>query len=319
MATLRHITTSLAVVAVSLLSALPAAAQLIWYYADGEAEAAYDYLPYGALWSTSDTDYGNDFLFGGKERQTVLGLDLYDNAARLLSTDGSFTSIDPQASRYPHLNPYAYCASDPVNLIDVQGDTISTKALSAKDAESYNEKISFLKNNQMFRSYYERLTKSKQIYPIIVDNKLAGSGAFYPKSNKVIVKDMSDYYPLAQELFHAYQEDLNIYTAKDRSVREAEGDLVSALVMDNLNMGAPVAPWLTDLFSKIINIEDTQEKTKYLTSYDFINEFNTAAEARIDFYKNERIDSPITYIQSNSKMGPQAFLILLKSINIHTY
>ena len=37
--------------------------------ADGEAEAAYDYLPYGGLWSSSGTDYDNDFLFGGKERK----------------------------------------------------------------------------------------------------------------------------------------------------------------------------------------------------------------------------------------------------------
>ena len=73
--------------------------------ADGEAEAAYDYLPYGGLWSSSGTDYDNDFLFGGKERQTVLGLDLYDNAARFLSTDGSFISIDPRASRYPSRQP----------------------------------------------------------------------------------------------------------------------------------------------------------------------------------------------------------------------
>ena len=165
MTSLRHITTSLAVVAVSLLSALPAAAQLIWYDADGEAEAAYDYLPYGGLRASSDTDYGNDFLFGGKERQTVLGLDLYDNAARFLSTDGSFISIDPRASRYPHVNPYAYCASDPVNLIDPDGKDIweidnkgnIVKQISSKEYDM----IIYLGNEPAFEmdeNFYDKLT-----------------------------------------------------------------------------------------------------------------------------------------------------------------
>ena len=89
---------------------------------NGDVEASYDYLPYGTLWSTSDSDYGNDYLFGGKEKQTILEANLYDSNARFLSTDGIFTSIDPQASRYPHINPYVYCASDPINLIDTDGN-----------------------------------------------------------------------------------------------------------------------------------------------------------------------------------------------------
>ena len=30
---------------------------------NGDVDAYYDYLPYGTLWSTSDSDYGNDYLF----------------------------------------------------------------------------------------------------------------------------------------------------------------------------------------------------------------------------------------------------------------
>ena len=87
---------------------------------NGDVEAS-DYLPYGTLWSTSDSDYGNDYLFGGKEKQTILEANLYDSNARFLSTNGAFTSIDSQASSYPHINPYVYCASDTIKFIDPDG------------------------------------------------------------------------------------------------------------------------------------------------------------------------------------------------------
>lgn len=64
---------------------------------------------------------GNDYLFGGKEKQTILEANLYDSNARFLSTDGAFTSIDPQASRHPLINPYVYRASDPIKFIDPDG------------------------------------------------------------------------------------------------------------------------------------------------------------------------------------------------------
>ena len=120
---------------------------------NGDVEASYDYLPYGTLWSTSDSDYCNDYLFGGKEKQTILEANLYDSNARFLSTDGIFTSIDPQASRYPHINPYVYCASDPINLIDTDGEKIY-----------YSERI---ERNPILMSFLESLQENKIYYSIM--------------------------------------------------------------------------------------------------------------------------------------------------------
>ena len=97
--------------------------------ADGNVLAEYDYTPYGELLTATDiTATGTDYLFTGKEQQGKLGAsELYDSQARFMNTTGRFLSMDPLAEKYYHLSPYAYCAGDPVNLVDPDGriwDTI---------------------------------------------------------------------------------------------------------------------------------------------------------------------------------------------------
>lgn len=36
-----------------------------------------------------------------------------------------FTTMDPMCEKYYHLSPYAYCGNNPVNAVDMQGDTIT--------------------------------------------------------------------------------------------------------------------------------------------------------------------------------------------------
>ena len=64
----------------------------------------------------------NAYLYGGKELQTFFGIDWYDSGARFQKTDGTFSSLDPMAESYYPISPYAYCAGDPVNLIDPDGN-----------------------------------------------------------------------------------------------------------------------------------------------------------------------------------------------------
>lgn len=46
---------------------------------------------------------------------------IYDSFARFQNTYGRFMSIDPKAESFYHISPYAYCAGDPVNLVDPDG------------------------------------------------------------------------------------------------------------------------------------------------------------------------------------------------------
>ncbi|MBQ2543926.1 MAG: hypothetical protein II556_03130, partial [Bacteroidales bacterium] len=87
-----------------------------------------DYLPYGGLISGSGLNVTeNDYLWTGKELQhQIFDTPAYDSSARLLFTNGLFASLDPLAEKYPGISPYAYCAGDPVNLLDTNGCSIST-------------------------------------------------------------------------------------------------------------------------------------------------------------------------------------------------
>ena len=87
-----------------------------------------DYLPYGGLISGSGLNVTeNDYLWTGKELQHQLfDTPSYDSSARLLFTNGLFASPDPLAEKYPGISPYAYCAENPVNLMDPEGRDIWT-------------------------------------------------------------------------------------------------------------------------------------------------------------------------------------------------
>ena len=68
---------------------------------------------------------GQPYKFGGKELITANGLYEYDFGARqYYSAVPAFTRIDPMAEKYPWLSPYLYCANNPVNAIDPDGNVI---------------------------------------------------------------------------------------------------------------------------------------------------------------------------------------------------
>ena len=53
--------------------------------------------------------------------QDKFGVNLYDSQARFQSNTGAFLSIDPMAEKYYSISPYAYCAGNPINLVDPEG------------------------------------------------------------------------------------------------------------------------------------------------------------------------------------------------------
>jgi len=80
------------------------------------------------------------------------GLNWQDYGARWLDNVRlQWTSVDPLAEKYYSISPYAYCAGNPVNRIDINGDSISaeqqesqqmiTNTLTTEDAKyvQFNE------------------------------------------------------------------------------------------------------------------------------------------------------------------------------------
>ncbi len=67
----------------------------------------------------------NKYLYNGKELQDDFGLGWYDYGKRFYDAEVSrFTSIDRFAEKYSFMSPYQYAANNPVNFIDVNGDSI---------------------------------------------------------------------------------------------------------------------------------------------------------------------------------------------------
>ena len=81
------------------------------------------YYPFGlpfADWQGASRD-----LFSGKELERSGNLLDYDFHARRLDPQLLiFDKPDPLAANYPHLNPYLYCAANPVSLTDPSGRLI---------------------------------------------------------------------------------------------------------------------------------------------------------------------------------------------------
>ena len=95
---------------------------------DGTVEQIMNYYPFGAPFS-DNTAMNPDlqpYKYNGKEFEAMHGRHAYDYGARfydpLLQT---WDRMDPLCEKYYHVSPYAYCANDPVNFIDLRGDSLT--------------------------------------------------------------------------------------------------------------------------------------------------------------------------------------------------
>ena len=72
----------------------------------------------------------NTFTFTGKEKDAETGFSYF--GARYYDSDlsGLFLSVDPMADKYPSISPYAYCAWNPVKLVDPDGREIDDYRLN---------------------------------------------------------------------------------------------------------------------------------------------------------------------------------------------
>ncbi|MBD5180778.1 MAG: hypothetical protein HDT01_05700 [Bacteroidales bacterium] len=84
-----------------------------------------DLYPYGVPMQSSTGAEVNRYKYGGKEFETERGLNHYDFEARtLIPQVAMFTVPDPKSGDYPSLNPYLYCAANPLKYIDPSGKDI---------------------------------------------------------------------------------------------------------------------------------------------------------------------------------------------------
>ena len=91
----------------------------------GQAIQHLQYLPYGEPYINQRTSgYNERYTFTGKERDEETGFGYF--GARYMDHElmTMWLSVDPMADKYPSISPYAYCAWNPVKLVDPDGREI---------------------------------------------------------------------------------------------------------------------------------------------------------------------------------------------------
>ena len=117
--------------------------------------------------STAGTDAASRYMYGAKEWDADLSL--YDFSARYYTPSGaaSFTTMNPLCEKYYSVSPYAYCAGNPVNLVDPSG-AIFTKG-SKQHIDRYLDEVSIRFSDALGKSVEyeqqlmdENLSKNKR-------------------------------------------------------------------------------------------------------------------------------------------------------------
>ena len=129
--------------------------------------------------------------FTGKERDSETGFSYF--GARYYDSDilTGWLSVDPMADKYPGLSPYAYCAWNPVKLVDSDGREIvfeddKVKVLFEQVYNNVKNRMSKLENSGFKKKRdireYEQL---KEIYTSLNDVKESSIVFYYKtKSNE---------------------------------------------------------------------------------------------------------------------------------------
>lgn len=132
--------------------------------------AEYDYMPYGMQHDNPElaASGNNDFRYNGKEFQERFAFGLYDYGARMYnSASGRWLAIDPLSEKYHPLSPYVFCADNPINFIDIDGNApyqvFKSVKLAAHDWGMYYNGASILRQKEFGSTIYEVKNKGKLI------------------------------------------------------------------------------------------------------------------------------------------------------------
>ncbi|WP_349677262.1 RHS repeat-associated core domain-containing protein [Bacteroides sp. UBA939] len=94
--------------------------------ANGEVIQNNHFYPFGLSFYDSANETAQPYQYNGKELDLKKGLNLYDYGARQYDGAlGRFMTMDPMAEKYYSMSPYAYCANNPINYIDLHGDSLT--------------------------------------------------------------------------------------------------------------------------------------------------------------------------------------------------
>ena len=104
------------------------------------SQANIHYAPYDELLANQNQigiTHNERYKFTGKERDAESGYDYF--GARFLAQQlGIWLSVDPLVDKYLGISPYAYCAWNPIKMVDPNGEEVQNWIMKNKKDELYN-------------------------------------------------------------------------------------------------------------------------------------------------------------------------------------
>ena len=94
---------------------------------NGHVAQVLNYLPFGEDWLESNNFNPDDttrlgiYRFNGKEKDWESGFHYFGARYYWSEVLTGWLSVDPMADKYPSISPYAYCAWNPIKLVDPDG------------------------------------------------------------------------------------------------------------------------------------------------------------------------------------------------------
>ena len=150
------------------------------------------------------TGYSERFTFTGKERDEETGFGYF--GARYMDHElmTMWLSVDPLADKYPSISPYAYCAWNPIRLVDPDGMDLWKPEVYRNGDVSYKKEEGD-NASTLQKQYGLSANVAQQLYGTMKNGRISGKSVARLKSGNQILKvdwnKATDYQKIYQAFF----------------------------------------------------------------------------------------------------------------------
>ena len=201
----------------------------------GTVEQVNQYYPYGEtaemgmpVQPTTD----NPYKWSGKEWDEQQAA--YDFGARMYSaSDARWTTMDPMSEKYYHISPYAYCAGNPVNLVDPDGrfliDYYNTSGKYIGTDGDENNKTKYIVLSPTDQKVVKKNDKEGKTTP------LEDISSAVPVPSDKVVDAMENAYNLTENTGKEHLFAVGVKGSVSSTVAGEEGEVSNAVPVAELN------------------------------------------------------------------------------------
>lgn len=139
----------------------------------------------------------------------------YYFGARFNNVDLGFMSVDPMSDKYPSMSPYAYCAWNPIKLVDPDGREWDLSSLTDEQKAIWEKTMTAAcSRSKLFKFIYSKLDESNTVYSVKIGKTVDDGygeqvkGQYNNKDKSITFSDegsLTSFNTYAEEMIHAYQ------------------------------------------------------------------------------------------------------------------